>query len=237
MTLRRTTKWMAVPLAVAAAVALWVVRAGWHGSFGRTGHAGGGNNSTAGLDVAQANDLAVENWTRASASTPGGPWDLTPTSTSSPTGPRLYQRYRLAYLHARARIAHGDLDGGRKALEPFLAAGDPFRDLALFYAAQAAQAEGKKDEAARLRETLVLEFPKATYRQSALEDLTAFLTEKRNAAALTELSRKITGTVEPSVQRDLESRAIAARLAGGDEASMADGLRFLRGRNLADDAA
>src|SRR6185503_17480580 len=103
--------------------------------------------------------------------------------------------------------------------------------------AQAAQAEGKKDEAAQLRETLVTEFPKATYRQSALEDLTAFLTEKRNAAALTELSRKLTGTIEPSVQRDLESRAIAVRLAGGDEASMADGLRFLRGGNLADDAA
>jgi soluble lytic murein transglycosylase-like protein len=240
LTLRRTTKWMAVPLAVAAAVALWAVRAGWYGSSGRKGHAGGGDSSAAGLDVAQANDLAVENWTpRFREREERAEWSALDLDLNliSRQDPDLCQRYRLAYLHARARIAHGDLDGGRKALEPFLAAGDPFRDLALYYAAQAAQAEGKKDEAARLRETLVLEFPKATYRQSALEDLTAFLTEKRNAAALTELSRKITGTVEPSVQRDLESRAIAARLAGGDEASMADGLRFLRGGNLADDAA
>ena len=240
MTLRRTTKWMAVPLAVAAAVALWVVRAGWHGSFGRTGHAGGGNSSTAGLDVAQANDLAVANWTpRFREHIERGAWDALDADLDviAHQDPDLYQRYRLAYLHARARIARGNLAAGRQGLEPFLAAGDPLRDLALYYAAQAAQAEGKKDEAAQLRETLVTEFPKATYRQSALDDLVAYLADKRDAAALAELGRKLGGTVDASVQRDLESRAIATRLAGREEAAIPEAIRFLRGGNLADDAA
>src|SRR4029077_2242033 len=69
------------------------------------------------------------------------------------------------------------------------------------------------------------------------EDLTAFLTEKRDAAALTELGRKLPGTVDASVQRDLESRSIAARLARAEESSIPEALRFLRGGNLADDAA
>jgi hypothetical protein len=239
LTLRRTTKWMAVPLAVVAAVALWAVRARWHASS-RGGHTGAGDSSVAGLDVAQANDLAVENWTpRFREHEERAEWSALDLDLNviSRQDPDLYQRYRLAYLHARARIAHGDPDGGRKALEPFLAAGDPFRDLALYYAAQAAQAEGKKDEAARLREALVVEFPKATYRQSALEDLVAYLADKRDAAALAELSRKLAGNVDAAVQRDLESRAIAARLAGREEAAIPDALRFLRGGNLADDAA
>jgi soluble lytic murein transglycosylase-like protein len=230
---------MALPLALAAAGGLWVARAGWRGFSHRTGHPGA-DRSTAGLDVAQANDLAIEKWTpRFREHIERGAWDALDADLDviSQQDPDLYQRYRLAYLHARARIAHGNLEGGRKGLEPFLASGDPFRDLALYYAAQAAQAEGKKDEAARLREALVTEFPKATYRQPALDDLVAFLADKRDTAALTELGRKIAGTVDASVQRDLESRALAARLAGREEAAIPDALRFLRGGNLADDAA
>jgi soluble lytic murein transglycosylase-like protein len=237
LTLRRNTKWMAVPLGIVALVALWAVWGRWHRSPRHAGRAGG---SAAGLDVAQANDLAVQNWTpRFREHVERGAWDALDADLDviAEQDPDLYQRYRLAYLHARAQVGRGEIAEGRKALEPFLAAGDPFRDLALYYAAQAAQADGKKDEAARLRETLVLEFPKATYRQSALDDLTAYLTEKRDAAALAELGRKLAGTVEAPVLRDLESRAIAARLAGGDETAMPDGLRFLRGGSLADDAA
>jgi len=239
LTLRRTTKWMAVPLGVAAVVALWVALGGWRGRSGGARQAGSGSSATS-LDVAQANDLAVQNWTpRFRDHVERGAWEALDADleTISRQDPDLYQRYRLAYLHARAKIAHGDLDGGRKGLEPFLQVGDPFRDLALHYTAQAAQAAGKKEEAARLREALVVEFPKGPYRQSALEDLVAFLAEKRNAAALSELGRKLAGTVDAAVQRDLESRALAARLVGGEEAAIPDGLRFLRGGSLADDAA
>src|SRR5258707_13189387 len=240
LTLRRNTKWMAVPLGALAAAALWVAFVRLHHASGGAGHAGGSGSSAAGLDVAQANDLAVESWTpRFREHEERGAWAALDADLDviSQQDRDLYQRYRLAYIHARAKIGHGDLAGGRKALEPFLGPGDAFRDLALYYTAQVAQAEGKKGEAAQLRETLVVEFPKGIYRQSALEDLVAFLPDKRDAAALAELSRKVAGTIEPPVQRDLESRVIAARLTGGEEAAIPDGLRFLRGGNLADDAA
>ncbi len=240
MTFRRNTKWMAVPLGALAAAALGVAFVRLHRPAGRAGQAGGSGSAAAGLDVAQANDLAVESWTpRFREHEERGAWAALDADLDviSQQDRDLYQRYRLAYLHARAKIGHGDLAGGRKALEPFLGPGDAFRDLALYYTAQVAQAEGKKGEAAQLRETLVVEFPKGIYRQSALEDLVAFLADKRDAAALAELSRKVAGTIEPPVQRDLESRVIAARLAGGEEAAIPDGVRFLRGGNLADDAA
>jgi hypothetical protein len=228
LTLRRSNRWIAVPLALVAVVAIWVVRAGRHGSAPRSDA------------VAEANDLNVQNWTpRFREHIERGAWDALDGDLDviAHQDPDLYQRYRLAYLHARARIARGNLAAGRQALEPFLAAGDPLRDLALYYAAQAAQAEGKKDEAARLRETLVLEFPKATYWQAALDDLVAYHADKRDAAALADLGRKIAGTVEAPVLRDIESRTFAARLAGGDEAAIPEAFRFLRAGSLADDAA
>jgi soluble lytic murein transglycosylase-like protein len=190
--------------------------------------------------VAEADTLPVASWTdhfreRETA----GDWagldaDLDGVLQHEPD---LYRRYQLGYLHARAKIGHGDLAGGRLALEPFLAAGHPLRDLALYYAAQVAQAEHHGDEAARLRETLVVEFPKGTYRQAALEDLVSYFSQRNDAKALADLAAKISGTVEPPIQRDLESRIIAARAARGDDSVVAEGLRFLRTGTLADDAA
>jgi soluble lytic murein transglycosylase-like protein len=231
-------KWLAVPLAVIAAAALWV-GLGHHRSHQRSGSSGSARSGAA-LDVAEANDLTIENWTaRFRDREEKGAWasldeDLDVIHRQDPD---LYQRYHLGYLQARAKIAHGELDGGREALEPFLAAGHPFRDLALYYAAQAAQAQGKVDEAARLREALVVEYPKGTHRQPALEELTAYLSARGDPQALADLAAKVSGTVEPAVLRDLESRVIATLAAKADEGAIQDGLRFLRGGSLADDAA
>src|SRR5204862_6390762 len=109
--------------------------------------------------------------------------------------PDLYKRYGLGYLHARAKLGHGELDGARAALEPFLAPGQDLRDLALHYAAQVAQAQGKKDEAALARETLVGEFPTATYRQTDLEDLAASLSAAGDPRPLADLAARVAGSV------------------------------------------
>ena len=233
--LRWRAKWLAVPLAVIVAAALW---AGLGRHCGRS-RANSGSAGTS-LDVAQANDFAVANWTALfRAREEKGAWaeldgDLEAIRRQDPD---LYQRYLLGYLHGRARIAHGELDSGRQSLEPFLAPGHPFRDLALYYTAEAAQAQGKGDEAARLRESLITEYPKGTHRQVALEALTAWLTAQGDPQALADLATKVSGAVEPAGLRDLHSRVIAARAAKGDEGSIEDGLRFLRGAPLTDDAA
>jgi soluble lytic murein transglycosylase-like protein len=230
-------KWLAVPLAATAAGALW---AGLGRHRGQTGGDDSGALTEAGLDVAQANDLAVEGWTaRFRERQEKGDWAGLDTDLAAIRhhDPDLYQRYHLGYLHARAKIGRGEAAAGRESLEPMLGAGHPLRDLALYYAAQAAESEGKAEEAARLRETLVVEYPKGTYRPTALEELTSALSARGDAPALSALQAKLAGTVEPPVLRDLESRAIAARAEKGDDAAIADGLRFLRGGSQADDAA
>jgi soluble lytic murein transglycosylase-like protein/TolA-binding protein len=237
LALRWRAKWLAVPLAVVAGAGLWA-GVGRHRGPART-NSGSGTSGTS-LDVAQANDLAVANWTAHFRDREEkGAWaeldaDLEAIRKDDPD---LYQRYQLGYLHGRARIAHGELDSGRQALEPFLAAGHPLRDLALYYTAEAFQAQGKADEAARLRESLITEYPKATHRQLALEAQTAWLTAQGDPQALADLATKVSGTVDAAVLRDLQSRVIAARAAKADEGAIADGLRFLRGGALTDDAA
>jgi soluble lytic murein transglycosylase-like protein len=237
LALRWRAKWLAIPLALLVGAALWA-GVGRHRGRSRA-HSGSAMSGTS-LDVAQANDLAVANWTAHFRDREEkGAWGELDSDLEAirKDDPDLYTRYHLGYLHGRARIAHGELDSGRESLAPFLASGHPFRDLALYYTAEAAQAQGKADEAARLRESLITEYPKATHRPLALEALIASLTTRGDPQALADLATKVAGTVEAPVLRDLQSRVLAARAGKGDEGAITDGLRFLRGGALGDDAA
>src|SRR5260221_12029424 len=114
---------MAVPLGALAAAALGVAFVRLHRPAGRAGQAGGSGSAAAGLDVAQANDLAVESWTpRFREHEERGAWAALDADLDviSQQDPDLYQRYRLAYPHARAKIGHRDLASGRTALAPSL---------------------------------------------------------------------------------------------------------------------
>jgi tetratricopeptide (TPR) repeat protein len=149
--------------------------------------------------------------------------------------PDLFDWYRLGYLQARARLEAGRWAEGRGALGPFLAAGHPFRDLALFRAAEAEAAQGHAEAAAVLREELILQYPQGTHRGRALEDHLQALTEGRNTQALVALAGRVQG-LDAAAGRDLESRVVEA-LAGTDPRVAAErGLRLLKG-NAADDAA
>lgn len=236
----RDRKWLALPLCALAALAAWAALARPDVHAWRSALAGGAPRSAARLDVSEAAELPVQSWTaRFRDQEEKGAWAALDSDLDviRKANPDLYERYRLGYLQARARIAHGDLDGGLQALGPYLADGHPFRDLALYYAAQVAQAQGKKDDATRLRDTLVTEFPKGTYRQAALDQLVTSLSISPDPQAIATLADKVRGTVDAATARDLDSRVLAARAAKADEGAIKDGLHFLRGGNLADDAA
>src|SRR6185503_3303647 len=85
--------------------------------------------------------------------------------------PDLYQKYSLAYLHARALVDADDRDAAAQKLAPFLAKGHPFRKLALYH--RAAIAEGA--EASRYRTALIVEYPDSLYRDEAIDDELEYL--------------------------------------------------------------
>jgi hypothetical protein len=150
--------------------------------------------------------------------------------------PDLYRRYRLAYLHARALLGSGAAAEARPVLEPFLAPGDLFRDLALYYAAAAEEAQGHAAEAARFREALVFEYPQAPWRTRAIEDHVERLTEAGDPGPLAAFAEKLGSTVEAPVRRDLDSRVIALLAKKADTSALEKGLALLKA-SAADDAA
>src|SRR6185295_14588357 len=151
--------------------------------------------------------------------------------------PQLYESSRLGYLHGRALLEAARLGDAAKALEPFLASGHPLRDLALHYRAQIAEEEGHDDEAARLREQLVFEYPQATWRDSAITDLAAHVQAHGTAAQMEDLAKRLAPTIDAARRRDLDARRVEMLQAAGDAAAaVALGVRLLK-EELADDPA
>jgi len=74
------------------------------------------------------------------------------------------------YRHARELLEKNEPAAAARALAPFLAIGNPFRDLALYHQAEIDDALGNHDAASRDREALIFEFPSAFYRDQAIDD-------------------------------------------------------------------
>jgi soluble lytic murein transglycosylase-like protein len=150
--------------------------------------------------------------------------------------PDLYGRYRIGYLHARAALEAGDDDQAAESLAPFLAAGHAFRDLALHHAARLAERQGRPEEASRLRQELIAGYPQAPHRPLAVEDETAYLAGRGDAAGLSALAARVAGTVDAMTLRDVEARVVQAQAASDPEAALVRGVRLLKA-GTADDAA
>lgn len=150
--------------------------------------------------------------------------------------PDLYDRYRLGYLHARAALEAGDEDGAAAALGPFLAAGHPFRDLALHHAARLAERQGRPEEASLRRRELIGGYPQAPHRAQAIEDETAYLAARADAARLAALAAQVAGTVDAMTLRDIEARVAEAQASSDPDAALGRGVRLLKA-GTADDAA
>jgi soluble lytic murein transglycosylase-like protein len=149
----------------------------------------------------------------------------------------LYESYRLGYLHGRALLEAARLPEAAKALEPFLAPGHALRDLALHYRAEIAEEQGNGDEAARLREELIFEYPQATWRDAAIVDVAGHVQARGTPAKMQELATRLAPTVDAPRRRDLEARRAEMLQAAGDAAAaLSLGIRLLR-EELGDDPA
>ena len=149
--------------------------------------------------------------------------------------PDQYRHYRLGYLHARVKLALGEPGEARGLLEPFLVSGHALRDLALYHAAAAETAAGDGEAAAALREDLVFNHPKGSFRQRTLEDHVSWLAANKHVDRLRALAARLQAPQDADAIRDIESHVVALTV-GQDPAAVATGLRLLK-TNSGDDAA
>jgi len=148
----------------------------------------------------------------------------------------LYAKYSLGYLHARARIENNDLTPAERKLAPYLAKGNPFRDLALFHQAEIDAASRNDAAASRDRTTLIFEYPNALYRDEAIDDETEFLAHT-SATALIDFAARLNPTASKERKRDLDAHIIEALMRGGNtNGALTRALQLLQAGAM-DDAA
>jgi soluble lytic murein transglycosylase len=153
------------------------------------------------------------------------------------SNPADYARDRLGYLHARALIEHNQPRNAMPKLAPFLAPGNPFRDLALFHQAEIDEARNEHEAASRVRQTLIFEFPNALYRDQTIDDETEHLTSRGDPQALIALASRLYPTASTQRRRDLEAHVVELLVRRGDAAGAQQrGLALLRGGTLDDPA-
>lgn len=151
--------------------------------------------------------------------------------------PNQYKQWNLGYLHARVRLEDEDFSGALEKLTPFLAAGNPFRDLALFHRSEIAIEAKDLAEAARYRQELIALYPKSLYRTETIDHQLDYLSSKGDLQALTTLSGRIYPAASAARRRELDSRTIellARQKKLGD--AIPRGLQLLRAGTMDDSA-
>src|SRR6185369_7363827 len=102
-----------------------------------------------------------------------------------------YAQWSLAYLHARARIENNDHRGAQTKLQQYVAAGNPFRELALYHQTEIDDAAGNHAAASAHRIELIASYPQSIYRDEAMDDETEYLTSQKKVAALEAFASRV----------------------------------------------
>jgi soluble lytic murein transglycosylase len=152
------------------------------------------------------------------------------------TRPNEYAQWSLAYLHARALIENNEPADAAAKLAPYLAAGNPFRDLALYHQAEIDDARGNHADASRNRQALIFAAPTSLYRDQAIDDESEHLS-RGASKPLIDFATKLFPTASTSRRRDLTARIVESTLRAGDaNGALARGIPLLQGGTL-DDAS
>ena len=153
------------------------------------------------------------------------------------SNPNEYRSWSLAYLHARALIENNEPADAAATLAPFLAAGNPFRDLALYHQAEIDDARGDHAAASRGRQTLIFAAPASLYRDQAIDEESEHLSRGTNPRPLVDFATRLFPSASTSRRRDLTARIVESTLRAGDaNGALTRGLALLQGGTL-DDAS
>ena len=149
----------------------------------------------------------------------------------------LYRAWSLQYVHARARIENNDLDGAERKLAPYLASGNPFRDLALFHEAEIDDTRNRRDAASQARIALIFGAPSSLYRDQAIDDETEYRTSLPNPKPLLDFAARLAPAAAAPRKRDLEAHIVEALLRAHDvNGAMQHAIPLLRAGTMDDPA-
>ncbi|HKO55133.1 MAG TPA: hypothetical protein VJ276_04600, partial [Thermoanaerobaculia bacterium] len=124
--------------------------------------------------------------------------------------PDLYNQWSLGYLHARALIEDDHPRDAMQKLAPFLAAGHPLRDLALYHQAEIDEARNERALASRSRTALIFEYPRSAYRDEAIDDETEYLASA-GAPSLIAFATRLYPSADTKRRRDLAAHIAEAQ--------------------------
>ena len=148
-----------------------------------------------------------------------------------------YGRWSLGYLHARALIEANEPADAAAKLAPFLAPGNPFRDVALYHQAEIDEARGDHAAASRGRQTLIFGAPSSPYLDQAIDEETEYLSRAGNPGPLAAFAARLAPSANASRRRDVSARIVEADLGTGDSnGAFQRGLGLLQGGTM-DDAS
>lgn len=151
--------------------------------------------------------------------------------------PDLYARWSLAYLHARARLENNDAGGAEKKLQPYLAANNPFRDLALYHEAEIEESRNNAAAASSARLALIFGYPSSLYRDEAIDDEIESLGGLKDPRPLMALASKLFASSSGERRRDLDAHIVQSLVRAGEENdALPRALQLLSGGTM-DDAA
>jgi soluble lytic murein transglycosylase len=151
--------------------------------------------------------------------------------------PDLYGRYQLAYLHARALIEDNQPRAATQKIAPFLANGNPFRDLALFHQAEIDDARNEHEAASGDRQALIFGYPSTLYRDQVIDDETEHLSRRGDPNAFVAFASRLYPAASTARRRDLQAHLVELLARRGEAANaLQKGMALLRGGTLDDPA-
>ncbi len=128
------------------------------------------------------------------------------------THPAEYAKWQLGYLRARALLENNDDREAAALFGPYLEAGNPFRELALYHQSEI----HRGDAASRDRQALIFGDASSLYRDQAIDDETEYLSTLHDAKPLVDLANRLRVTVPTTRRRDFDAHLVEMSARLGD---------------------
>jgi soluble lytic murein transglycosylase-like protein len=132
--------------------------------------------------------------------------------------PAAYAANELRYLHARALVESNQPAKASSMLEPYLAPNSPFRDLALYHAAEIADLRNEPEAASKARQTLIAEHPGCPWCDEAQDEELSYLARHGSADRRIAFAMKLYPRASTAGRRDLDAEVASVLIQSGRSA-------------------